>query len=63
VLPIIGRLRFGDDLEPSFSEYHFEHSLPFARFALVLAVLLYALFGILDVYMRSSVPPLSSCLA
>lgn len=50
VLPIIGRLRFGDDLEPSFSEYHFEHSLPFARFALVLAVLLYALFGILDVY-------------
>ena len=44
------RLRFGDDLEPEFTKYHLEHSLPFARFALILAVLLYALFGILDFF-------------
>ena len=44
------RLRFGDDLEPDFTKYHLEHSLPFARFALILAVLLYALFGILDFF-------------
>ena len=43
-------LRFGDDLEPDFTKYHLEHSLPFARFALILAVLLYALFGILDFF-------------
>ena len=45
-----GRLRFGGDLEPGFRKYHLEHSLPFARFALILALLLYALFGILDFY-------------
>ena len=45
-----GRLRFSDDLEPGFAKYHLEHSLPFARFALILALLLYALFGILDFY-------------
>ena len=45
-----GRLRFGDDLELSFTEYHAEHSLPFARLALILAVVLYGLFGILDFY-------------
>src|SRR5262245_12503934 len=45
-----GRLRFRDDLEPGFAKYHLEHSLPFARFALILALLLYALFGILDFY-------------
>ena len=44
------RLRFGDDLEPDFTKYYLEHSLPFARFALILAVLLYALFGILDFF-------------
>jgi hypothetical protein len=44
------RLRFGDDLEPDFTKCHREHSLPFARFALILAVLLYALFGILDFF-------------
>ena len=44
-------LRFDDDdLEARFDEYHFEHALPFARFAVVLAVLLYALFGILDLF-------------
>ena len=48
VVPVVRRLRFGNELEPSFTEYHTEHSLPFARFALILAVLLYALFGILD---------------
>jgi DNA-binding SARP family transcriptional activator len=42
------RLRFGGDVEPSFDKYHDEHSLPRARLALVLAPVLYALFGVLD---------------
>jgi signal transduction histidine kinase len=50
VFPVVGRLRFADDLEPSFTRHRLEQSLPFARFALILAVLLYALFGILDFY-------------
>jgi len=50
VFPVVGRLRFADDLEPSFTQHRLEQSLPFARFALVLALLLYALFGILDFY-------------
>src|SRR5437773_4605550 len=45
----LGRLRFSDELESSFSDYRFEHSLAFARFAIVLAIVLYALFAILDV--------------
>ena len=50
-----GRLRFAADLEPSFAEYHAEHSLPLARFGLVLALLLYALFGVLDIYVAPGV--------
>ena len=50
VFPVVGGLRFADDLEPSFTRHRLEQSLPFARFALILAVLLYALFGILDFY-------------
>jgi len=50
VFPVVGRLRFADDLEPSFTRHRVEQSLPFARFALVLALLLYALFGVLDFY-------------
>src|SRR5215471_21757449 len=50
VFPVVGRLRFADDLEPSFTRHRLEQSLPFARFALALALLLYALFGILDFY-------------
>ena len=50
VFPTAGRLRFTDDLEPGFAGYHAGHSLPLARFALVLAIALYALFGVLDLY-------------
>ena len=50
VFPVVGRLRFADDLEPSFTRHRVEQSLPFARFALILALLLYALFGILDFF-------------
>ena len=50
MFPAAGRLKFAADLEPSFDRYHAEHSLPLARFALVLAILLYALFGVLDLY-------------
>jgi len=50
VFPVVGRLRFADDLEPSFTQHRLEQSLPFARFALILALVLYALFGILDFY-------------
>ena len=54
VFPVTRRLRFGDDLEPGFVEYHVERSLPFVRLALVLAIVLYALFGILDLYIVPS---------
>ena len=57
VFPVVGRLRFGSELEPSFTEYHLEHSLPFARFALILALVLYSLFGILDFYIVQTSGP------
>jgi signal transduction histidine kinase len=50
IFPLTRRLRFAGDLEAEFRDYHVEHSLPFARLALILAVVLYALFGILDVF-------------
>jgi hypothetical protein len=41
-------LRFAPDLEREFRvEYH-QHTLPIVRLALVLGILLYSLFGILD---------------
>lgn len=44
------RLRFDDDeLESAFADYWFDHSLLFTRLAIVLAVVLYAIFGVLDV--------------
>jgi signal transduction histidine kinase len=55
MFPGIGRLRFASDLEPSFADYHAEHSLPFARFGLILALVLYALFGVLDLYVAPGV--------
>jgi len=51
----LGRLRFSGDLESRFSGYSFEHSLPLARFAIVLAIVLYALFGILDHFVAPDV--------
>jgi len=50
IFPLTRRLRFTGDLEAEFIDYHVEHSLPFVRLALILAVVLYALFGILDVF-------------
>lgn len=50
-----GRLRFSDGLEPSFADYHFQQSLPFTRLAIVLAIVLYALFGILDLFIVPNV--------
>jgi signal transduction histidine kinase len=44
----LARLRFTPDLEPAFRAYHFERSLLFMRFAIVLEVVLYASFGVLD---------------
>jgi signal transduction histidine kinase len=55
MFPGVGRLRFAGDIEPSFAEYHTGQSLPLARFALVLALLLYALFGVLDLYVTPGV--------
>src|SRR5215469_2166499 len=49
IFALTRRLRFTGDLEAEFRDYHVEHSLPFARLGLILAVVLYALFGILDV--------------
>jgi class 3 adenylate cyclase len=45
-----GRLRFPPDLEPAFTEYHFLRSLAFIRFAIILAIVLYAAFGVLDLF-------------
>ena len=45
-----GRLRFTPDLEPAFAEDHFSRSLVFIRFAVVLAIVLYAAFGVLDLF-------------
>src|SRR5216117_1289743 len=45
-----GRLRFPPDLEPAFVEDHFLRSLAFTRFAIILAVVLYAAFGALDLF-------------
>jgi signal transduction histidine kinase len=42
------RLRFEETLEPRFRAHWYEHTLNFTRLAIVLAVVLYALFGILD---------------
>jgi signal transduction histidine kinase len=50
IFPVTRRLRFEDDLEPSFIEYHVENSLPYARLAIILTVALYAIFGVLDYY-------------
>ena len=45
----IARLRFEDEeAEQGFADYWFDHGLLFTRYAIVLAVVLYALFGILD---------------
>jgi len=51
VFPVTRHLRFDDDLEPAFADYHVAQTLPFARLAIVLTLLLYALFGILDFYL------------
>ena len=45
-----GRLRFSPDLEAAFAEDHFARSLVFIRFAIVLAIVLYAAFGFLDLF-------------
>ena len=45
-----GRLRFPPDLEAAFTEDHFLRSLAFIRFALILAIVLYAAFGVLDLF-------------
>src|SRR5919198_4891606 len=45
-----GRLRFPPDLEAAFTEDHFSRSLAFIRFALILAIALYAVFGVLDLF-------------
>jgi adenylate cyclase len=44
------RLRFPGDAEKAFRRYHSRNSVVIVRAALVLTVLLYGLFGILDVY-------------
>jgi class 3 adenylate cyclase len=45
-----GRLRFPPDLEAAFREDHFSRSLGFIRFAITLAIVLYAAFGVLDLF-------------
>ena len=44
------RLRFPPDLEPAFRADHFERSLPFMRLGIVLEVVLYASFAVLDLF-------------
>jgi len=52
------RLGFSESLESSFSEYYFHHSLVFMRFAIVLSIVLYALFGILDLFIVPDALPI-----
>src|SRR5262249_28020322 len=44
------RLRFPEDVEAGFVEYHFHQSMVYMRLALVLEIALYAVFGILDTF-------------
>jgi len=44
------RLRFPGNVETSFRRYHSRNSLVIARFGILLTVLLYGLFAVLDVY-------------
>jgi len=46
----LGRLGFAPDPERAFRDDYFERSLVFMRFAIVLAIVLYALFGVLDLF-------------
>jgi signal transduction histidine kinase len=48
--PSFGRLRFSEELESGFADDFYALALPRARGALVLAVVLFALFGILDAF-------------
>ena len=48
--PLTRGLRFTDELEDEFSHDSFAQALPRARFALVLAIVLYAVFGVLDAF-------------
>jgi signal transduction histidine kinase len=48
--PAFGRLRFPRDLETVYADSYLAQALPRARFAIWLAVVLFALFGILDAY-------------
>ena len=48
--PAFGRLRFPDGLEAAYADSYLPQALPRARFAVGLAVALFALFGILDAY-------------
>ncbi len=45
-----GRLRFPDALEAAYVDSYLPQTIPRARFALVLAIVLFALFGVLDAF-------------
>jgi serine phosphatase RsbU (regulator of sigma subunit) len=47
---VYNRLRFSGDLERQFKDDYFAKTIPITRFALALALVLYALFGILDIF-------------
>lgn len=44
------RLRFPGDVEKAFRSYHSRNSLVLVRTAIILSIVLYGLFGILDIY-------------
>jgi class 3 adenylate cyclase len=44
------RLRFPDDVEKAFRDDYFRNSIVIARTAIILTIVLYGLFGILDIY-------------
>jgi len=44
------RLRFPGDVEKAFRSYHARNSVVLVRFAVILTIVLYGLFGILDIY-------------
>ena len=55
--PGFGRLRFTDELEAHYADDFFPQALPRARFAIVLAIVLYAVFGVLDAFVVPAQAP------
>lgn len=48
--PYVNKLRFPDDIEAQFREDYHANTISTTRFAMVLGIVLYSVFGVLDIY-------------